>query len=133
MEGAERVRQKMSHLLIALDSKIPNLALMKLSAWLKARGESVRLNSPDGDITHVWISCIFTWNAPRARSVARMWEATGAVVRVGDRWLNAFASYVNRGYERARFHIPFEEYRGGVLARGLHDRVPLAGKPVVSQ
>ncbi len=28
----------MKHLLIDFDSKIPNLALMKISAWAKARG-----------------------------------------------------------------------------------------------
>ena len=71
------------HLLIALDSKIPNLAIMKLSAWLKSRGETVWLDSPGGIVAEVWISCVFTWNARRARSVARLWEASGAVVHVG--------------------------------------------------
>ena len=72
-----------THLLISIDSTIPNLALMKISAWLKSMGESVYLNTPVEDVTDVWISCIFTWNAPRARSVSRLWEAVGAVVRVG--------------------------------------------------
>lgn len=41
----------------------PNLALMKLSAYHKARGDEVFLNFPlvQPDITYA--SCIFTWNA----------------------------------------------------------------------
>jgi len=46
----------------------PNLALMKLSAYHKARGDEVYLNFPldRSDITYA--SCVFTWNAKwRAR------------------------------------------------------------------
>lgn len=44
-----------------IDSKIPNLALMKLSAHHKALGNQVYLNEcSNPDITYV--SCIFTWN-----------------------------------------------------------------------
>ena len=39
---------------------IPNLALMKLSAHHKAKGDIVGLNLNDPDITY--ISCVFTWN-----------------------------------------------------------------------
>lgn len=64
----------MKHLLIDIDSKIPNLALMKISAFLKAKGETVklcRLETKKGNTNHswpldeydtVWISCVFTWN-----------------------------------------------------------------------
>jgi len=43
----------------------PNLALMKLSAYHKARGDEVFLYFPlcQPDITYA--SCIFTWNAKR--------------------------------------------------------------------
>jgi hypothetical protein len=48
-------------LLVDIDSKIPNLALMKLSAHHKALGDRVYLNEcSDPDIT--FVSCIFTWN-----------------------------------------------------------------------
>ncbi|MEE9197230.1 MAG: hypothetical protein V3U45_03720 [bacterium] len=73
----------MRHLLIDLDSVIPNLAIMQLSSWLKARGEEVRFRSSPEVPDAVWISCVFTWNAPRARGVARLWEAAGAKVRLG--------------------------------------------------
>lgn len=32
--------------IVAVDSKIPNLALMKLAAWHKAQGDSVKLYEP---------------------------------------------------------------------------------------
>lgn len=72
-----------TNLLIDLDSKIPNLALMQLSAYLKRRGESVVLRTPFDHPDRVWISCVFTWNASRARGVGRMWESTGAEVHLG--------------------------------------------------
>jgi len=47
----------------------PNLALMKLSAYHKARGDEVFLNFPlrQPDITYA--SCVFTWNAKMRASV----------------------------------------------------------------
>ena len=42
----------MRHLLIDYDSTIPNLALMRISAWAKAKGDAVYLNEMD-DITCV--------------------------------------------------------------------------------
>ena len=47
----------------------PNLALMKLSAYHKARGDEVFLNFPlrQPDITYA--SCVFTWNAKRRLTV----------------------------------------------------------------
>lgn len=53
----------MKDLLIDVDGKLPNLALMKLSTWLKGHGDEVYLNTcehPD----RVGISTLFTWNRP---------------------------------------------------------------------
>lgn len=48
-------------LLLDIDSKIPNLALMKLSAWHKKQGDQIFLNTcTDPDL--IYLSCIFTWN-----------------------------------------------------------------------
>lgn len=64
----------MTHLLIDVDSKIPNLALMKISQYLKSKGEKVKLcrletkngntngSWPLDEYETVWISCVFTWN-----------------------------------------------------------------------
>ena len=48
---------------------VPNLVLMKLSAYHKAKGDEVFLNFPLQlpDITYA--SCVFTWNAKRKASV----------------------------------------------------------------
>ena len=45
----------MKHLLIDFDSKIPNLALMKISAWVKLKGDEVFLN--DDSIVPGIMSC----------------------------------------------------------------------------
>ena len=62
-------------LLIDVDSKLPNLALMKLSAWHKARGDKVQLiKNPKSfykldwwAFNKIYFSCIFSKNAERAR------------------------------------------------------------------
>ena len=55
----------MNHLLIDFDSKIPNLSLMKISAWAKSRGDTVSLNDME-DPDEIWLSAIFTWNKQKA-------------------------------------------------------------------
>ena len=58
----------MKHLLIDFDSTIPNLALMKISAWAKARGDEVYLNTEKDDPDYIWLSCLFTWNKEKAKN-----------------------------------------------------------------
>lgn len=97
----------MRNLLIDLDSKIPNLALMQISAWLKDRGEEVSLRTPN-DPDRVWISCVFTWNAPRARSVRALWEATGAEVHLGGTGVDFMQNEEGRLVQLGNSHIPAE-------------------------
>ena len=49
--------------LIDIDGKIPNLALMKLSAYHKAQGDDVELTMPPMAVNYdkVYVSKIFTW------------------------------------------------------------------------
>lgn len=76
-------------LLVDVDSKIANLALMQLSAFHKAKGDSVDLyvhRLPNGtfrrtvplgqdrDYDRVYQSCLFTWNAEESRRVERWWR-----------------------------------------------------------
>ena len=59
----------MNVLLIDVDSKIPNLALMKISAWHKALGDNVVFESTPfnlSDPDRVYISCIFPKNKVKA-------------------------------------------------------------------
>lgn len=58
----------MNILLIDIDSKIPNLALMKISAWHKAQGDRVGFDIQNPE--KVYISCIFKKNAGQARGVS---------------------------------------------------------------
>jgi len=75
-------------LLVDVDSKIPNLALMKISQFLKSKGESMdfrRLETKDGNTNGslpydqeydtVWISCVFTWNRWAVRLVEKVIKA----------------------------------------------------------
>ncbi len=52
----------MKVLLIDIDSKIPNLALMKLSAWHKNQGDQIYLDWYFGRYDKVYVSCIFKEN-----------------------------------------------------------------------
>lgn len=47
-----------------IDSKIPNLALMKLSAWHKQRGDQTELYFPLKEYDKVYASQIFKWSTP---------------------------------------------------------------------
>ena len=64
----------MNVLLVDVDSKMPNLALMKISAWHKKRGDRVYLNNGCQDPDKVYISCMFSKNAARARGIAKMFS-----------------------------------------------------------
>ena len=56
--------------LIDVDSKIPNLALMQISAYHKEQGDEVSFDIPDPD--KVYISCIFTKNRGKALGIGKM-------------------------------------------------------------
>ena len=64
-----------------LDGKLPNLALMKLSAWHKSRGDSVvftkaihrELFEPKYDI--VYASAIFKWSVECVRQMRQEWPS----------------------------------------------------------
>lgn len=64
----------MKVLLVDIDSKIPNLGLMKLSAWHKNRGDQIIFREEVGQIDKVCISCVFSQNRSRALGIAKMFE-----------------------------------------------------------
>lgn len=72
-----------SKLLIDFDSKIPNLALMKVSSYLKWKGHDVYLNIPRGEYDEVYLSCIFTWNKDKALSAISFQKSMGKKVYYG--------------------------------------------------
>ncbi|OPX46365.1 radical SAM superfamily protein [Ruminiclostridium hungatei] len=67
-------------LLIDVDGKLPNLALMKLSTWHKSLGDEVFLNeciNPD----KVYISVLFTWNRSKVEKIMLLYP--NAEIEVG--------------------------------------------------
>jgi len=55
----------------------PNLALMKLSAWHKTRGDTVFLNFPLCQPNITYASCVFTWNAKRQAGLDAIMGGSG--------------------------------------------------------
>ena len=49
-------------MLLDIDSKIPNLALMKLSTWHKAKGDEVLLDFPLMPVNRTYASCLYRKN-----------------------------------------------------------------------
>ncbi len=85
----------MKHLLIDFDSKIPNLALMKISAWAKLKGDEVFLNDDSIVPDEIWLSCIFTWNAPQAKSAIELYKIRfpNASIHYGGTGFDFFLQY----------------------------------------
>ena len=57
--------------LIDYDGKIPNLALMKMSTFYKAQGESVEFAKPGRKYDKVFCSVLFTWNKDKAAELVK--------------------------------------------------------------
>lgn len=57
-------------MLLSPDSKIPNLAIMKLAAHHKAQGDDVSASMVDPDL--IYVSIIFSWNRYKADSIKFM-------------------------------------------------------------
>lgn len=56
----------MNILLVQTDGKMPNLSLMHLSTYHKNKGDKVFLNKCVYRPDKIYVSCIFSWNKPRA-------------------------------------------------------------------
>ncbi len=72
-------KEKRNHLLIDIDSKIPNLALMKISSWAKARGDHVDFQEATVEPDEVWVSCVFSWHKQDALGVGTFYQNSANV------------------------------------------------------
>jgi len=106
----------MSQLLVDVDSKIPNLALMKISKFLKEKGEEVQLirlegklkQPPKGPFEKVWVSCVFTWNRLVAEAFASQYDnaelggsGISLIVKLPDEIESIIPDYSLYGDDRA--------------------------------
>jgi len=71
----------MKVLLVDVDSKIPNLALMKLSAWHKSQGDLVSFNESEPDI--VYASVVFKKNKHMVDGL-KLWYPNAEVIIGGS-------------------------------------------------
>lgn len=62
--------------LIDIDSKLPNLALMKISTYYKALGEQVEFVQEGRKYERIYASCIFTWNHRKAEILQDLYGST---------------------------------------------------------
>jgi hypothetical protein len=67
-------------LLKQVDGKLPNLALMKISAYHKQLGDEVYLNNGCADPDMLYVSCIYKRNGPQARGLATMFPNAEVVM-----------------------------------------------------
>ncbi|NLX48437.1 MAG: hypothetical protein GXY82_00895 [Methanospirillum sp.] len=100
--------------LVDIDSRIPNLALMQVSAYHKAQGDEVGFDVNDPD--RVYVSCIFSKNAATARGVATMFP--GADVTLGGSGLGY--SWLPEAMQKIRpdYDLYPSEYSLGFTSRG---------------
>lgn len=102
-------------LLVDADSKIPNLALMKISAWHRAQGDEVGfcIENPD----KVYISCVFTKNASQARGISRLYP--GAEIDIGGSGINLVKQLpVDIDNIKPDYDLYPSEYSQGFTTRG---------------
>jgi hypothetical protein len=104
----------MKIMLIDIDSKIPNLALMKISSYYKNQGHDVgfQIKNPD----KIYISCIFEKNASQVEGIKRMYPSSEIVV--GGSGINNIQLPDDIEYQKPNYDLYPSEYMQGYTTRG---------------
>lgn len=97
----------------------PNLALMKLSAYHKAKGDQVFLNFPLQPADLTYSSCVFTWNAKRKITVPHGAIVGGSGINVKAE-LPSEVEHIMPDYTL----YPSVNYSMGFTSRGCLRRCP---------
>lgn len=112
----------MNVLLIQIDGKMPNLALMKLAAWHEARGDRVVLNGKLPIIDKVYISCIFTENKSLALGIAKMFSCQ---VEIGGSGVDLKSTLKDEiEHQKPDYSLYGIKYSMGYTSRGCIRKCP---------
>ena len=113
-------------LLVDIDSKIPNLALMKISAWHKRGGDTVGFDVQNPDT--VYISCIFKKNAEQARGVATYYP--DAEINIGGTGIS-LTNHLSEDNELLKpdYDLYPSTYSQGFTTRGCIRKCPFCVVP----
>ena len=116
-------------LLVQADGKLPNLALMKLSAYHKSRGDTVGFHTSNPD--RVYVSCIFSKNVSQARGVARFYP--DAEFEIGGPGLGAEGKTLPDEVEHMMpdYSLYGIDYSVGFSSRGCIRKCPFCQVPKV--
>lgn len=101
-------------LLIQADGKFPNLALMKLSAWHKSKGDLVYLNkclNPD----KVYISCIFSKNRNQVQGISSLFNCP---VEIGGYGIDSIQLPIEIEHIMPDYSLYNIDYSIGYTSRG---------------
>jgi hypothetical protein len=113
-------------LIVDIDSKIPNLALMKISAWHKSHGDLVGFNVQNPD--KVYISCIFSKNAPQARGVSTFYP--DAEINIGGTGISLKKDLPTEIEEiKPDYDLYPSQYSQGYTTRGCVRKCPFCVVP----
>jgi len=113
--------------LVQVDGSMPNLALMKLSAWHKSQGDEVVFRTLNHPIDKLYISCIFTKNAAQAKGIGLLFPEAEVVfggygisgVSLPDRVEHTYPDYELYGID----------YAMGYTSRGCIRKCPFCFIP----
>lgn len=114
--------------LVDFDGKIENLALMRLSAWHKQRGDSVILKRGDARPElfdrpdRVYISCLFRWHRRQALALADAWGDIAEIGGTGVDIAKKLPEQVRTG--PLDYDLYGEQRAIGFISRGCIRRCP---------
>lgn len=109
----------MNVLLIDVDSKMPNLALMKISGYHKKKGDRVGFNIQKPD--KVSISCVFKENKSKALGIVRMFNSN---VEIGGYGVNDIQLPYEVEHTMPDYSLYGIHYSIGFTSRGCIRKCP---------